>query len=57
LPPAAVAAVIRDALTVPRPRARYAVVQTKFLNWTLPRLLPRRWLDRLVAKQFGLLRP
>lgn len=46
--------VIFTALTTASPRVRYAVVPQKFRNWTLPNLLPRRWVDRLVAGQVGL---
>jgi NAD(P)-dependent dehydrogenase (short-subunit alcohol dehydrogenase family) len=42
------------ALTVPRPKVRYAVVPQKLKNWTLPRLLPKRLVDRLIGKQLGL---
>jgi NAD(P)-dependent dehydrogenase (short-subunit alcohol dehydrogenase family) len=42
------------ALTTPRPRTRYAVVPQRFKNWTLPRLLPKRVLDRMIGKQLGL---
>jgi NAD(P)-dependent dehydrogenase (short-subunit alcohol dehydrogenase family) len=37
-----------------RPRARYAIVPGKFTHFTIPRLLPNRWLDRLVARNLGL---
>ena len=46
---------VHRALTVPKPRTRYAVVPQRFKNWTLPRLLPERVVDRLIGKQFGLL--
>jgi NAD(P)-dependent dehydrogenase (short-subunit alcohol dehydrogenase family) len=45
---------IRRALTDPKPRARYAVVPNRFFNWTLPTLLPKRALDRLIAGRLGL---
>ena len=41
------------ALTTSHPKARYAIVPQKFRNWTLPRLLPSRFLDRMMAKQLG----
>ncbi len=56
LPPEAVGRVVRDALTVARPRTRYAVVPGKLLNWTLPTLLPRRVVDRLIGGRLGLVR-
>ena len=55
LPPAVVAATIADAITARAPRARYAVLRGKFAGWTVPRLLPRRVLDRVLAKRTGLL--
>jgi len=40
---------------VPKPKTRYAPVKGKFLNETLPSMLPDRVLDRLLGRQFGLL--
>jgi NAD(P)-dependent dehydrogenase (short-subunit alcohol dehydrogenase family) len=48
--------VIAKALTVSKPRTRYAVVQGKLLNYTLPSLLPTRLVDRMIGKQLGLKR-
>ena len=45
-------AVLR-ALTAPRPPARIRVVANYLLDWTLPRLLPTRLLDKLMAKRLG----
>lgn len=55
LAPEQVGEVIATALTVARPRTRYAVVQGKFLNSTLPSLLPSRLVDKIMGKQLGLL--
>lgn len=55
LPPEAIAETIADALAVRAPRARYAVLRGRFAGWTVPRLLPRRALDRMLAKRTGLL--
>ena len=44
------------ALTAAKPRTRYAVVQGKLFNWTLPTLLPRRVVDRVIGGQLGLMR-
>jgi short-subunit dehydrogenase len=41
------------ALSTAKPKARYAVIKQRFKNWTLPRLLPARMLDAVVAKQLG----
>ena len=45
---------VHVALTTARPKARYAVVPQRFKHWTLPGLLPVRWLDAQLAKLFGL---
>jgi NAD(P)-dependent dehydrogenase (short-subunit alcohol dehydrogenase family) len=42
------------ALTTAKPKAHYAVIKQRFKNWTLPRLLPTRMLDVVLAKQLGL---
>ena len=53
LPPARLAEAVFTALTTTRPKVRYAVIPQHFKNWTLPRLLPTRMLDRAIAKQMG----
>jgi NAD(P)-dependent dehydrogenase (short-subunit alcohol dehydrogenase family) len=45
------------ALSTAKPKARYAVIRQRFKNWTLPRLLPARMLDSVVAKQLGFIKP
>jgi NAD(P)-dependent dehydrogenase (short-subunit alcohol dehydrogenase family) len=45
------------ALSTAKPKARYAVIKQRFKNWTLPRLLPARMLDAVVAKQLGFINP
>jgi NAD(P)-dependent dehydrogenase (short-subunit alcohol dehydrogenase family) len=57
LPPRSIGEAVWKALTVSSPRVAYPVMREKFKNWTLPQLLPKRVLDRLVGKQFGLLPP
>ena len=47
---------IRLALTAARPKARYVVLRNRFVNWTLPLLLPKRVLDRILARALGLTR-
>ncbi len=54
LAPERIGEVVRTALTVPKPRARYAPVPGKLLNWTMPTTLPRRVVDRLIGGQLGL---
>jgi hypothetical protein len=53
-PPEKVAEVIWTALNIAKPAVRYAVVINKLTNWTIPRLLPARLVDRILAGQLGL---
>ena len=54
LPPEDIAKVIEKALTARKPKARYAPVPDKLTNWVIPTRLPKRWLDRVFWKRFGL---
>ena len=54
LPAERIGEAVHTALTASHPRLRYAVVPQQLLNWTLPRLLPKRFLDRLISRQIGL---
>jgi NAD(P)-dependent dehydrogenase (short-subunit alcohol dehydrogenase family) len=54
LAPSRIAEAVHRALTKARPPTRIAVVPQRFKNWTLPRLLPDRALDKFVAKLIGL---
>lgn len=56
LPPERIGEAIHHALTAPRPKARTAVVRNSLVNWTIPTLLPKRVLDRLIAARLGLTR-
>jgi NAD(P)-dependent dehydrogenase (short-subunit alcohol dehydrogenase family) len=53
-PPERLGEVVCEALTAARPKARYSPVAGRFQNWTLPRLLPTRVMDRIIARTFGL---
>ncbi|BDA49900.1 Uncharacterized oxidoreductase YbbO [Coccomyxa sp. Obi] len=46
---------IQKALAVARPAARYAIVANRLAKWTLPLLLPPRWVDWLMANTLGLI--
>jgi len=52
--PEEIAAVLVKAVEAKTPNLRYAPVAQKFANWTLPRLLPHRVLDAMMAKGMGL---
>ena len=54
LSPEAVGAVIADALTTKRPKARYVVAKGKLLSLIVPRMLPARTLDKMIGRQLGL---
>ena len=56
LPPEAVGDAVWTALTTRRPRWSYAVVRRRLIDWTIPRALPPRLLDRLIARRLGLTR-
>ncbi len=55
LSPETLGRAIMKALTVKNPRVRYAVVPGRLRNWTIPRLLPKRFIDRTFGKALGLL--
>ena len=54
LPAEDIGEAIRIALTAPKPKARYAILRNRFSNFTLPSLLPKRVLDRLIGGSLGL---
>jgi len=57
LKPEQVSRVILKALTVSRPKTRYAVVPgnfQSFMLWKVFHLLPKRWVDFLFARMLGL---
>lgn len=56
LPVQKVVDVICTAVTSEHPKTRYAIPRKRLTSWLLPRWLPDRWLDRLVARQLGLKR-
>jgi NAD(P)-dependent dehydrogenase (short-subunit alcohol dehydrogenase family) len=56
MPAERVGEAIHLALTARKPKARYAVVTNRLVNWTLPILLPKRVVDRLIANRLGLTR-
>ena len=54
LQPEVIAERIFRALTEAEPRLAYAVVPDRFSNWTLPKLMPARMLDRIIARRAGI---
>lgn len=53
LPPERVGEVVWKALTTPHPRVRYAVVGRDFFRRLFQRLMPRRLVDRIIARNLG----
>lgn len=55
-PPSKIADRVYRAFTDAKPRFRYAIVPQRFMNWSLPRMLPARKVDEIVTKRLGLQR-
>ncbi len=55
LEPAAVSEFILHALSAENPKYRYEPIPQKWLNWYLPRLVPRKYFDKVVTKTLKLL--
>ncbi len=53
LPPEDIGKLVLDIVTGKTRKTRHPVLRKKFLMWTLPNLLPRRMVDKMVAKRFG----
>jgi len=53
LPAEEVGDLIWRVLTMDKPKTRYAILRRPFLDRTLPRLLPPRMTDRMVARRLG----
>jgi NAD(P)-dependent dehydrogenase (short-subunit alcohol dehydrogenase family) len=53
-PPERIAEAVLRGLTARRPPARITAVKDWLMNWALPLGLPRRWVDRMIARQLGL---
>jgi short-subunit dehydrogenase len=54
LPAEKIGEAVHDALTLPRPRVRYEITPEPF-RMLMMRILPKRMLDGIIAKQLGLL--
>jgi NAD(P)-dependent dehydrogenase (short-subunit alcohol dehydrogenase family) len=55
LPPSDVGELIWKVLTRPKPKVRYRIMRGEFLEMTLPKMLPARFVDSAIAKRLGLL--
>lgn len=54
-PPEKIGQAVWRALSTANPKTRYAEVQNRLVNWTIPLLLPKRTVDRMIGAQLGLL--
>lgn len=54
--PARMGRELRKIIETPRPKARYGIYNNKLLAWFLPRWMPFRLFDRIVAGQLGMRR-
>ena len=52
-PPEKVGEVVLHALTTSKPRVRYAVVPGNFISRLIQQLLPKRVIDRIIARNLG----
>jgi len=53
-PPSKIADRVFRAFTDGKPRFRYAIVPQRLTNWSLPKILPERLVNNMVAKRVGL---
>lgn len=53
-PPEKLGQVVWHALSADQPKTRYAVVPGRLMNWTIPQLLPKRTVDKMIAGRLGL---
>jgi short-subunit dehydrogenase len=56
LPPERIGEAVKTALTAPKPKTRYTVAPNPFQQFLTTRL-PKRLVDRTIARQIGLLPP
>ena len=57
LEPVEIGQIVQTALEDSSPKPRYAPVPNKLTNWTIPTRLPKRMLDGIFAKRFGISKP
>jgi hypothetical protein len=55
-PPEQFGQLLWQVFVTPRPRPRYTFAPNRLVSWSIPLLLPARWLDRLIGRNFGLVR-
>lgn len=53
-PPEKIAKLLHKIVEKKKPKARYKVLPNPLMEWYLPRLLPTRMFDKMIANNFGL---
>jgi NAD(P)-dependent dehydrogenase (short-subunit alcohol dehydrogenase family) len=53
LPASEVGELVWRCLSTPKPKTRYAILRRPFMDRTLPRILPPRLVDRIIARRLG----
>lgn len=57
LPPSAIGDVVWTGLSHPKPQQRYTVLRGRFMNYSLPHMLPPAMVDNIIARRLGLTPP
>lgn len=52
--PEAVGELVGRIFDNPKPKTRYTIMNNKTMMWTIPNMLPKRMLDGIINKKFGL---
>ena len=47
---------VKKILEEPRPKTRHVITPNRFVNYTLPGILPDRIMDKLIGKGLGLVK-
>ncbi len=53
LPAEKLGELVLHIMTTAKPKVRYAIVPQRLKNWTIPQLLPKRMVDKIIAKRLG----
>ncbi len=56
LPANDVAKLLLHIMQTKNPKTRYAPMPQTFLNWMMMNILPKRKMDQLIARKFGLVK-
>jgi NAD(P)-dependent dehydrogenase (short-subunit alcohol dehydrogenase family) len=54
LPVEKVSRLVRRVLALKKPKSRYVILKHQVTGWYLPRWLPARWFDKMIASRLGM---